>query len=186
MVSRGEISKVNIDVAWLVLSREIDEILYTEAELLDERRYEEWLDLLTEDVQYRMPLTRNFKFGEQEKEFTRDGDVAWFDEGKETLRQRVRQILTGAHWAEEPSSRVSHLVTNIRIMSVVPTASNPMAVTVSSKYLVYRNRLQDETDFFVGKRRDVLRSIEGRWKIAKREIFLDQTVLLAKNLTLFF
>ncbi len=30
----------------------------------------------------------------------------WFDEGKETLTQRVRQILTGVHWAEEPLSRV--------------------------------------------------------------------------------
>jgi 3-phenylpropionate/cinnamic acid dioxygenase small subunit len=51
---------------------------------------------------------------------------------------------------------------------------------------VYRNRLQDETDFFVGKREDVLRKVDGAWKIARRQILLDQNVLLAKNLTVFF
>jgi 3-phenylpropionate/cinnamic acid dioxygenase small subunit len=52
--------------------------------------------------------------------------------------------------------------------------------------LIYRNRLQDETDVLVGKREDILRKENGQWKIARRNIFLDQNVLLAKSLTFFF
>ena len=37
----------------------------------------------------------------------------------------------------------------------------------------------------VGKREDTLRRVEGCWKIARRMVTLDQSVLLAKNLTFF-
>jgi 3-phenylpropionate/cinnamic acid dioxygenase small subunit len=43
------------------------------------------------------------KYGEEEREFTRSTtDINWFDEGKDTLSRRVKQIQTGIHWAEEP------------------------------------------------------------------------------------
>src|SRR2546425_5356149 len=166
----------------LLLTREIEEFLYAEAALLDERRFEEWLALLTDDMRYWMPMRRNVKFGEQERENPRERqDMNWFDEGKTTLQQRVQQIMTGVHWAEEPLSRVCHMVTNVQLVQATATE-----VTVQSRFLVYRNRLQDETDFFVGKREDVLRQVDGAWKIARRQILLDQNVLLAKNLTVFF
>src|SRR5262245_11155193 len=166
----------------LLLTREIEEFLYAEAALLDERRFEDWLALLTDDIRYWMPMRRNVKFGEHERENTRERqDMNWFDEGKTTLQQRVQQIMTGVHWAEEPLSRVCHMVTNVQIVQATATE-----VTVQSRFLVYRNRLQDETDFFIGKREDVLRKVDGAWKIARRHIMLDQNVLLAKNLTVFF
>ena len=174
-------------IAPLLLKQTIEEFLYQEAELLDERRYEEWLELLADDVRYWMPMARNVQYGDAGREWTRElQDLAWFDEGKITLTQRVQQIMTGIHWAEEPASRVTHMVTNVEVVDVVPSLSAPAEVTVKCRFLVYRNRLQDETDFLVGKRRDVLRKVDGGWKIARREIFLDQTVLLAKNLTVFF
>lgn len=164
------------------LEREIENFLYDEAELLDTRQFEAWLDLLTEDIRYWMPMRRNIKFDHQEHEDTREQqDMNWFDEGKETLTQRVKQILTGVHWAEEPLSRVCHMVSNVRLMSATPDE-----VQVKSRFLIYRNRQQDETDIFVGKREDTLRKVEGAWKIARRKIILDQNVLLAKNLTIFF
>jgi 3-phenylpropionate/cinnamic acid dioxygenase small subunit len=108
------------------------------------------------------------------------------DEGKITLTQRVQQLMTGIHWAEEPLSRVSHLVTNIRILEATPSLGAATEALVKCRFFVYRNRLQDETDILVGKRKDTLRREDGRWKIARREIYLDQNVLLAKNLTIFF
>ena len=169
-------------IAQLLLKQQIEDFLYHEVELLDERRYEDWLALLADDVRYWMPMRRNVKFGELEREFTRAGqDINWFDEGKDTLTRRVQQILTGVHWAEEPLSRVCHMVSNVQILQ-----ASAEEVTVSSRFLVYRNRLETETDFFVGKRQDVLRKVNGQWKIARRQIILDQNVLLAKNLTVFF
>jgi 3-phenylpropionate/cinnamic acid dioxygenase small subunit len=46
--------------------------------------------------------------------------------------------------------------------------------------------LQAEVSLFVGKREDVLRRRDGRWKVLSREIHLDQNVLLSKALTIFF
>jgi 3-phenylpropionate/cinnamic acid dioxygenase small subunit len=168
------------------LLKEVEEFYFYEADLLDFRQYSQWLELLTEDVRYFMPLVRNIKYGDWERELTREGqDIAWFDEGKETLTQRVRQIETGIHWAEEPSSRASHLITNIRIVDASPDLGNASEVETSHRFFVYRNRLSYETDFMVGKRQDTLRKVDGEWKLARRKIILDQTVLLEKNLTIF-
>jgi 3-phenylpropionate/cinnamic acid dioxygenase small subunit len=174
-------------IARLLLKQEIEEFLYREADLLDERRYEEWLALVADDVRYWMPMRRNVKFGEEAREFTRAGqDINWFDEGKETLTRRVKQILTGMHWAEEPVSRISHMVSNVRLIEVNPSAAEPQEVTVGSRFLIYRNRVETETDILVGKREDLLRRVDGQWQIACRKIVLDQNVLLTKNLTFFF
>ena len=173
-------------LARLLLQREIEEFLYDEAELLDARQYAAWLDLFTDDVHYWMPLRRNVPHDQPEREYTRAGrDVNWFDEGKDTLTRRVRQILTGIHWAEEPPSRICHMISNVQIVRVSPDALTPSEVAVKCRFLVYRNRVETETDLLVGKREDVLRRVDPGWKIARRMIVLDQNVLLAKNLTFF-
>ena len=164
----------------LVLEAEIKALLYLEADLLDERRYTEWLDLLADDYQYAVPLRLNVMFDDTGRgDHTVPGrDICWFDEDKATASLRVDQLLTGMHWAEEPVSRVSHLVTNIRL-----TSTEPDAVAVSCRFLVYRNRVADETDIFVGRRKDRLRKVNGAWQIYQRELLLDQSVLSAKNLS---
>jgi len=170
-----------------LLKQEIEDFLYREADLLDERRYDEWLRLLADDVRYWMPMRRNVKVDDREREFTREGlDISWFDEGKETLTRRVRQIQTGIHWAEEPVSRISHLLSNIQLVEVSPSAAVPEEVSVRCRFLVYRNRVETETDILVGKREDLLRRAGEEWRIARRKILLDQNVLLSKNLTFFF
>ena len=174
-------------IARALLKNEIEEFLYEEAELLDERRYVEWLELFTGDVRYWMPMRRNVKFGELEREFTREGqDINWFDEGKDTLTRRVNQILTGVHWAEEPLSRICHMVSNVQVLQATPSVSEPLEVSVKCRFIIYRNRVETETDFLVGKREEVLRKVDGQWKIARRKVILDQNVLMAKNLTFFF
>jgi 3-phenylpropionate/cinnamic acid dioxygenase small subunit len=174
-------------LAYLLLKQEIEAFLYHEAELLDERRYEAWLELLADDVRYWMPMRRNVRFGELEREFTREGlDINWFDEGKDTLTRRVQQILTGVHWAEEPLSRLCHMLSNMQLLHVRPSAQEAAEVSVKCRFLIYRNRVETETDILVGKREDLLRRVNGSWQIAQRKIILDQSVLLAKNLTFFF
>jgi 3-phenylpropionate/cinnamic acid dioxygenase small subunit len=175
---------VSAELARLLLKEEIETFLYREAELLDERRYEEWLDLFADDARYWMPMRRNVPHDDLEREFTREGlDVNWFDEGKDTLVRRVKQILTGVHWAEEPLSRTCHMVSNVQVATADPSATD---IAVRSRFLIYRNRVETETDLLVGRREDVLRRVAGGLRIARRKIVLDQSVLLAKNLTVFF
>jgi len=172
----------------VLLKAEIEEFLYHEADLLDRRQFKEWLDLLAEDIVYFMPMRQNVKFGQhEERENTRLGQgISWFDEDKWTLTKRVEQILTGVHYAEEPLSRICHMVSNVRILAMEGEARRPDTVTAQSRFLVYQNRVEHENYTFIGKRTDIIRREGETWRIAKREIILDQNVLLAKNLTAFF
>jgi 3-phenylpropionate/cinnamic acid dioxygenase small subunit len=176
------------------LVREIEQFLYREARLLDERRFEAWLDLFTDDVRYWMPV-RTTRYPrrskaiaaldparQDEEELSRDDELGIFDESKETLTRRVARLDTGMAWAEDPPSRTRHLVTNVEV-EAGPGASE---ITVHSNFLVYRTRGETEQDFYVGGRRDTLRRVDGTWKIARRTIVLDQSVLLAKNVSVFF
>jgi len=170
----------------LLLTQEIAQFLYTEAEILDERQYDEWLDLLADDIRYWMPIRRNVKYGDTTREFTREtDDINWFDEGKDTLTRRVRQIQTGIHWAEEPRSRITHMVSNVQVLTATSDAVVARELAVKSRFLIYRNRVETETDVLVGKREDTLRRTGDGWLIARRKIILDQNVLLSKNLTFF-
>ena len=94
--------------------------------------------------------------------------------------------MTGMHFAEEPLSRVCHMVSNVQILEARPSLEVAEEVVVRSRFLVHQNRVEYETYTFIGRRTDVLRKSEGDWKIARREIVLDQNVLLAKNLSIFF
>jgi 3-phenylpropionate/cinnamic acid dioxygenase small subunit len=174
--------------AYYRLKADMEDFLYAEADLLDERRFRDWLNLLADDIIYFMPIRRNVKFGQHaQRENTVQGSgISWFDEDKWTLTKRVDQILTGVHYAEEPLSRISHMVSNVQIQRVVPSLDDPREVEVRCRFLVYQNRIEYETYTFVGKRTDLLRKTEDGWKIARREILLDQNVLQAKNLSTFF
>ena len=98
----------------------------------------------------------------------------------------MRQIQTGIHWAEEPQSRIAHLVTNVQLLEAAPDFGSAHEVTAKCRFIVYRNRVETETDLLVGKREDTLRREGQGWLIARRKIILDQNVLMSKNLTFFF
>jgi 3-phenylpropionate/cinnamic acid dioxygenase small subunit len=174
--------------------REVEQFLYREARLLDERRFHEWLELFTDDVHYWMAGRRN-RYPKSSKaiaildldryvdeDLTEDDELAILDENKQTLSARIARLDTGMAWAEDPPSRTRHLLANIEI-KLGDAASE---LEVYSNFIVYRNRSEIEQDFYVGARRDVLRLCDGTWKIARRKLILDQNVLLAKNVSIFF
>ena len=171
--------------AYIDLMREIEDFFYMEADLLDERNYDAWLDLLTDNILYWMPMRKNVSFDDRDKETTAEDDIAWFHDDKETLTKRVRQIQTGVHWADEPISRVSHLITNIRLSKPITALDESKKLTTNCRFIVYRNRLETETDLLVGRREDTLTRVKGKLMLDRRKILLDQSVLMAKNLTMF-
>jgi 3-phenylpropionate/cinnamic acid dioxygenase small subunit len=188
MNALAELPSLQREPRYYQLKSDVEDFLYREADLLDQRKFKDWLDLLTDDIVYFMPMRRNVKFGQQdERENTRVGEgISWFDEDKWTLAKRVEQILTGVHFAEEPLSRVCHMVSNVQLLEVRPSLDEPHEVVVRSRFLIHQNRVEYESYMFVGKRTDIVRRVGGDWKIARREIILDQNVLLAKNLSIFF
>jgi len=165
------------------LQLEIERYYYYEAELLDDHRYGEWLDLFSADARYWMPTRANRLPREQDKEFSAEGEFALFDDNKKTLSWRVRQLDSSTHWAENPRSRTRHLVSNVRI------AQSQCAdeYEVKSNFICYRNRLQDEVDIWAGERHDLLRRDDQQiLHIARRKVLLDQNLVLSKNLSVFF
>ena len=85
-------------------------------------------------------------------------------------------------WAEDPPSRTRHLIANIE----VAPGDTPLELEVYSNFIVYRSRSETEQDFYVGTRRDALRRVDGALRISRRKITLDQNVLVAKNVSIFF
>jgi len=68
----------------------------------------------------------------------------------------------------------------------VEPADAESELAVHSNFNVYRSRSETERDFYVGARRDVLRRVDGVGRIAHRKLILDQNVLSAKNVSIFF
>jgi 3-phenylpropionate/cinnamic acid dioxygenase small subunit len=172
--------------------REVEQFLYREARLLDERRFHEWLELFTDDVRYWM-AGRSSRYPLSSKAITVldadrrqareiEDELAILDETKATLSGRITRVDTGMAWAEDPPSRTRHMISNIE----VEAGATPVELRVYSNFLVYRTRAESEQDFYVGARQDVLRRVDGGWKIAQRKLVLDQNVLLPKNVSIFF
>ena len=160
---------------------EIEQLYYWEAALLDERRFSEWLSLFTLDAHYWMPLRRTVMANDSEHEFTKPGAMALFDDDKTMLEMRVKKLATGYSWSEDPPSRTRHLITNVRVLS-----QQGDETTVEANFHLYRTRLEADEDSWIGRRRDVLRRVDGELKIAKRDVFLEQTLLRSRNLSNFF
>lgn len=167
--------------ARMELQFEVEQFYYDEAAILDERRFSEWFELLTDDIHYWMPIRRTRTLEETDQEFTAPGAMALFDDNKLLLEKRVKRFEIDVSWAENPPSRTRHFVTNVRILEV-----DGDEMTVEANIHLYRTRLDSEETNWIGRRRDLLRRVEGALKIARRQIFLEQTVLLSTNLSSLF
>lgn len=159
---------------------EICQFLYYEAELLDDRRFEEWLGLLTEDVKYRMPVRVT-------KEKADGSDIeepsSYFEDDLVTLTSRVARLGTKSAWADDPPSRTRHFVSNILVQ---PGADSSEYLVTSALYFVRNRGSISVNDQLSGKRKDILRRVQGDLKIASRDVYLDQVVLPTPNLITLF
>jgi len=162
---------------------EVQQFLVREARLIDDRRFEEWLDLFTDDAVYWMPgRTNPWRSGAVADSVTKPGELAIFEDTKETLTTRVQRLRTGMAWGEDPPSRTRHLITNVEVEPDI----DPAQLLVRSNFLVYRAQLELDKDVFVGMREDVLRRVDGALKIAKRTLRLEDVVHDSKPLSIFF
>ena len=168
--------ETSLETYWEVYS-----FLMGEAELLDERREREWLEsCVTEDVEYLMPVRENRERGEGAG-FS--DESYYFQETQGSLELRVRRLETEYAWAEDPPSRTRHFVTNVRVSG----GDEDGEVAVKSNLLLYRSRGSDPTaDILSAERRDVLRKEEDGWRLRRREILLDHSVVMTHNLSVFF
>jgi 3-phenylpropionate/cinnamic acid dioxygenase small subunit len=110
---------------------ECEQFLIHEARLLDEARFQEWLDLFTSDAWYWVP-------SQPQQESPRDTISLMYDD-RRLLETRVRRLASPRIYSQEPRSRTSRMVANVTIEETAPAAC-----TVHSKFqlLEYRRETQ--------------------------------------------
>jgi 3-phenylpropionate/cinnamic acid dioxygenase small subunit len=154
---------------------EIQRFLFREAALLDRRDYTGWLALTTEDINYRVNAAVARDAGDPAV------DYSIVDEDAVALKSRVDQIsnpkLTRA---ENPPSLTRRVVSNIEAYQ----GNVPGEVLATSYLLAYRNRPSVPLGgFYVAQRQDILRKGESGWRLARRLVQLDQTMLFDGSLS---
>jgi 3-phenylpropionate/cinnamic acid dioxygenase small subunit len=162
------------------LHHEIHHFLVQEARLIDERRFDDWLALFTEDARYCMLGSATRESGNPVG--SEKNELALVEDDRRGLELRVRRLGTGLAYAEQPPSRTRHLITNIEVEG----GGTDSEVTVFSNFILYKSRLERDEEFFVGRREDVLKRVNGGWRIARRKIVLDHNVIPGKSLSVFF
>ena len=165
----------------VLVQYEVEQFLYAEAALLDARQYRQWLGLLADDIHYWMPIRRTVTLADIDREFTKLGDMAYFDDDRTLLEVRVRKLEAGSAWSEDPPSRSRHFVSNVRILEIAGDE-----ITVEACFHLYRTRLEADIDSWVGRRVDTLRRTDMGFRLAKRHLFLDQTVIQSTNMSTIF
>jgi len=154
------------------------QFLVSEAELLDDNRMHDWLELLTGDVRYEVPIRVTRRRGEEGVSTS-----AWhMKEDFGTLRTRVRRLDSKFAWAEDPPSHTRRFVTNVRC----DHAAGDSEIGVKSNVLLYRGRSDEINNVFLAaERSDVLRRTDAGLRLAVRYAVLTHTTLPTQNLGVF-
>lgn len=133
--------------------RAVEQFLYRQAEILDERRWDDWLALFTDDARYWMPAS--------EEQTTGDGVPNIFYEDLDLMKVRIARVTHPRAWSQYPPNRTSHVVSNVIIEEEDPKTGD---VVARSKFFVaeYRN---DATRHFAGKYRHHLEKTKDGYRI---------------------
>jgi p-cumate 2,3-dioxygenase subunit beta len=143
---------------------EIEAFLIDEAALLDEWRLEEWLELMAPDARYLVPPLDVPDADHRDTLFLIADD-------RRTLGSRVRQLLSGTTWAENPRSRTRRLITNVRLLAVQRGEAR-----VTANFAVWRFQ-HDQSDVYVGRYLHVLVRTASGLMFRERRAVLDLETL---------
>ncbi len=156
------------------------EFFLHEAELIDDGKFRDWLELMTDDFTYRIPV-RVTREKAAPSEFS---DLAsHMDETKNTMEIRVLRAYSEYNWAEDPASRTRHFLTNFRAKM---DHGSENELHFKTNFLLYRGKFDSPNfQFLSGERHDTIRRVDGEWKISKRLILLDHATVPMNNLAIF-
>lgn len=154
------------------------EFLAWESKLLDDRRFDEWYDLLDDDVLYEVPLNiaRQLKNEELPEKGFRIRDQ------KSHIRIRIARLSTGHAWAETPVSRTLRVVGSV----YTERTDDPSVILVESALMLYRQRGHDEPgDMIPVRRRDLIKQTDKGIRLLNRKAYLTEVTLNTPNLGVF-
>jgi 3-phenylpropionate/cinnamic acid dioxygenase small subunit len=134
--------------------------IYHEARLLDEQRFDEWLELFAEDGRYWMPL----EHGQTDRRLT----TSLMDEDLLLLRIRVERLRGIRTYSQKPKSRCHHLLQQPQVDVFDPEA-NHYVVWTAMHYVETR---LDQQDLYAAWATHELSVINGALRIRLKRVDL--------------
>ena len=143
----------------LQLQREVEQFLYVQAELLDAKHWQAWIDLFAADGVYWMPVTR------EQTEW--EGSPSIFAEDKPMMEIRKGRVSHPNAWSQAPMWETNHLVSHVAIES---TAGG--AIEVRSRFHMMELRRDSIRHFGGSYRHTLARDAAGALKIKLQRVDL--------------
>ena len=163
-----------------LLYYQVSKWLFHEAELLDSFCEAEWLETMVDpSISYQVPLRQTTRrvAGQGFVE-----NAYHLDETFGSLKTRIARLQTDYAWGEDPPARARHFVSNIKL-----GARQAGGIEVRSSVLLSRTRGdQPNPALIAGDRHDLLLDHEGGFRLARRTVFLDVSVIETPNLSVIF
>jgi 3-phenylpropionate/cinnamic acid dioxygenase small subunit len=173
--------------------RELERFYFHEARLLDNRQYQQWLALITEDMKYIMPARVNVQVNNRERGSEEMISVERELEGPEGmgnpirdenyihLMLRVERAYKINSWSENPPARTRRIVGNVELMG-----REGEELDVVNNFHMHYARPGSANFMYVGQRRDKLVRADEGFKIKHREVILDYADIDKPTLGLIF
>jgi len=168
-ISTTPVAAATLDAA---ATRRVEQFLFNEARLLDERRFADWLALWTEDGRYWVP-----RHPGQANPFEQ---ISLFWEDRMLRETRVRRLLNARNWSQQPVTRSSHLVGNVQIDGL--DAAGQLIVRSSLQLTEYR---LDQRQLAGQVFHKLAATEAGGWQIALKRVDLVNCDSVFGNLEVF-
>ena len=144
-----------------VTRAEAEDLLFEEADLLDQWRLEQWLALYTDDAAYLVPST----------DLPSGADPArtlfYISDDHTRMKERVVRLMKKTAHSEWPRSRTRHLVSNVRV-----GAATDGETPVSAAFVTFRTK-GGFTDTYMGRLSYRLKRVDGALRIREKRCELD-------------
>ena len=135
----------------------VEQFLYKQAELLDTRQWQKWIDLFTEDGIYWMPPETSYK--------TWEGQPAIFAEDKNLMTVRMNRVLHPDAWSQKPLWGTNHIVSNV----VIDKKSSKENIFVKSRFHMMELR-RDDIRHFAGSYLHQLLKVKSGYRIKLQRV----------------
>ena len=152
-----------------VLQIEVERFIFEEAALIDQGRWQAWLEMYTEDMVYWAPSWVN----EQEMTTDPEGEVSIiYMNSRKELEHRIWRFTSGESPASYPLPRTNHIISNVRILE-----NRKDRIVAASNWLTqcYRNK---EQFLYGGNYEHTLIRGDAGFKISKKKVVLLNDVVL--------
>jgi 3-phenylpropionate/cinnamic acid dioxygenase small subunit len=150
----------------LVDDRAVVDFLYHETHLLNEERYAEWLELLSDRFDYRMPNPQ-LHDDPRIRPYSARSLLAW--ESVHSLRLRFERIASEYAWADRPPAFHRRHLTAVRVRP----GAGEHEWEVSCDELVARSRTPEGSQVVSALREDLVCLEDGQLRLARRTVYLD-------------